>query len=86
VVIWLGGIALALSCAAGIAAAAAGFSVYVPDLRGHGADGRLGDIDYLGQLDDDLADLIEVVRREHPQAAVTLVGPSSHGPKRSAPS
>ena len=61
------------------AASAAGFSAYVPDLRGHGADGRLGDIDYLGQLDDDLADLMRIVRRDHPRAAVTLVGHSSGG-------
>ena len=59
--------------------ATAGLSVYVPELRGHGADGRLGDIDYLGQLDDDLADLMEVVRRDYPRAAVSLVGHSSGG-------
>lgn len=59
--------------------AAAGFSVYVPELRGHGMDGRLGDIDYVGQLDDDLADLMQVVRREHPQGVVDLVGHSSGG-------
>ena len=61
------------------ALAEAGFAVYVPDLRGHNGDGRLGDIDYFGQLDDDLADLMLVVRREHPQAGVALVGHSSGG-------
>jgi Serine aminopeptidase, S33 len=37
---------------------AAGTTVYAPDLRGHGASGNRGDIDYIGQLDDDLVDLI----------------------------
>jgi alpha-beta hydrolase superfamily lysophospholipase len=36
---------------------AAGITTYVPDIRGHGGSGRRGDIDYIGQLDDDLADL-----------------------------
>ncbi len=61
------------------AVAAGGFAVYVPELRGHGVDGRLGDIDYAGQLDDDLEDLMKVVRREHPRAEVILVGHSSGG-------
>ena len=61
------------------AIAAAGFAVYVPDLRGHGNDGRLGDIDYAGQLDDDLFDLVQVVRRAHPEAHITLIGHSSGG-------
>lgn len=37
-------------------------TVVVPDLRGHGADPeRRGDLDYIGQFEDDLADLIEAV-------------------------
>jgi non-heme chloroperoxidase len=56
-----------------------GYAVYVPDLRGHGDDGRLGDIDYPGQLDDDLVDLMTVVRHDHPRAGVALVGHSSGG-------
>jgi alpha-beta hydrolase superfamily lysophospholipase len=59
--------------------AEAGFAVYVPELRGHGIDGRLGDIDYAGQLDDDLEDLMNVVLREQPRAEVSLVGHSSGG-------
>jgi alpha-beta hydrolase superfamily lysophospholipase len=57
----------------------AGFAVYVPDLRGHGNDGRLGDIDYPGQLDDDLVDLMQIVGQEHPSARVDLIGHSSGG-------
>lgn len=35
-----------------------GVTVYVPDIRGHGGSGRRGDIDYIGQIDDDLADFV----------------------------
>jgi alpha-beta hydrolase superfamily lysophospholipase len=59
--------------------AAAGFAVYAPELRGHGIDGRLGDLDYVGQLDDDLADLVQAIRREHPQTPIALLGHSSGG-------
>jgi non-heme chloroperoxidase len=56
-----------------------GDTVYVPDLRGHGRDGRPGDIDYIGQLDDDLADLLGVIRAARPQGALLLAGHSSGG-------
>ena len=56
-----------------------GETVYVPDLRGHGHDGRPGDIDYIGQLDDDLADFVAVIRRAHPAGGIALVGHSSGG-------
>lgn len=52
--------------------------VLVPDLRGHGAvPGRRGDVDYVGQLEDDLADLISA-RRKPGQKAI-LLGHSSGG-------
>lgn len=57
----------------------AGATVYTPDLRGHGSSGRRGDIDYIGQLDDDLADLIAAIRPGHPNAAITLIGFSGGG-------
>jgi pimeloyl-ACP methyl ester carboxylesterase len=63
----------------GNALAAAGATAFAPDIRGHGNSGRRGDIDYIGQLEDDLADLIKVVRREDPAAAIVLVGHSSGG-------
>jgi non-heme chloroperoxidase len=56
---------------------AEGITVYAPDMRGHGASGRRGDIDYLGQLDDDLADLVAAIRPAHPHAKIELVGFSS---------
>ena len=59
--------------------AEAGFTVYVPDIRGHGGSGPLGDIAYSGQLLDDLADLARLVRRAHPAATVSLVGHSAGG-------
>lgn len=36
----------------------AGITAFVPDLRGHGANRPRGDITYVGQLEDDLVDLI----------------------------
>jgi pimeloyl-ACP methyl ester carboxylesterase len=56
-----------------------GVSVYAPDLRGHGASGRRGDIDYIGQLDDDMGDLAVLARKAHPHAKITLIGFSGGG-------
>ncbi len=53
---------------------AAGVTVYTPDLRGSGSSGRRGDIDYIGQLDDDLADLVATIRARYPRAKITLIG------------
>jgi hypothetical protein len=50
---------------------AAGATVYAPDLRGHGSSGRRGDIDCIGQLDDDLADLVATIRPAHAHATLT---------------
>ena len=52
--------------------------VIVSDLRGHGtAPGRRGDIDYIGQFEDDLADLIKAVGK--PDQPVIMAGHSSGG-------
>lgn len=59
--------------------AAAGVTVYVPDLRGHGGSGSLGLVSYRGQYEDDLADLAGLVGREHPGERRLLVGHSSGG-------
>ena len=54
--------------------------VYTPDLRGHGrAPKRRGDVDYIGQLEDDLADLISMIRKDNPHAMLIVGGHSSGG-------
>jgi alpha-beta hydrolase superfamily lysophospholipase len=57
----------------------AGATVYVPVLRGHRGSGRSGDVDYIGQLDDDLADFVAVLRSVHATASYSLIGFSSGG-------
>jgi alpha-beta hydrolase superfamily lysophospholipase len=59
--------------------AARGVDSYAPDIRGHGASGARGDIGYLGQLEDDLADLVAEIRKASPDAPLTLLGHSSGG-------
>lgn len=58
---------------------AAGFTVYVPDLRGHGSSGPRGDIGYNGQLEDDVADFARFVHSRQPTASMSLVGHSAGG-------
>jgi alpha-beta hydrolase superfamily lysophospholipase len=61
------------------ALAARGVETYAIDIRGHGASGTRGDIGYVGQLEDDLADFVAVVRQTTPLAPLTLIGHSSGG-------
>src|SRR3954451_16621296 len=61
------------------ALAARGVETYAPDIRGHGASGTRGDIVYLGQLEDDLSDLVAEIRKTSPGASLTLIGFSSGG-------
>jgi alpha-beta hydrolase superfamily lysophospholipase/membrane protease YdiL (CAAX protease family) len=56
--------------------AAAGYDAYALDMRGHGASGTKGRIDYIGQLEDDLAAFTGAVLLTKP---ATLVGFSSGG-------
>ena len=54
--------------------------VYTPDLRGHGlTPKKRGDIDYIGQMEDDAADLINLIRKDNPNAMVIVGGHSSGG-------
>ncbi|MBU2548273.1 MAG: lysophospholipase [Proteobacteria bacterium] len=54
--------------------------VYTPDLRGHGTrPERRGDVDYIGQYEDDLADFIDVIRKDQPGARLIVGGHSSGG-------
>ena len=59
--------------------AARGVEAFALDLRGHGVSGTRGDIGYLGQLEDDLADFVARLRKTAPSAPITLVGHSSGG-------
>jgi alpha-beta hydrolase superfamily lysophospholipase len=61
------------------ALAAAGVETFAPDIRGHGASGTRGDIGYIGQLEDDMADLVGEIRKSRPDAPLTLIGHSSGG-------
>jgi alpha-beta hydrolase superfamily lysophospholipase len=60
-----------------LALQAAGFVVLVPDVRGHGANRPHGDISYVGQLDDDLVDLLTLKKPEFPDSTWTIMGFSS---------
>ena len=61
------------------ALAARGVETYAPDIRGHGGSGTRGDIGYLGQLENDLEDLVAVVRKTSPNQPLTLLGHSAGG-------
>ncbi|MCP4314864.1 MAG: alpha/beta hydrolase [Hyphomicrobiales bacterium] len=54
--------------------------VYVPNVRGHlGSGDTRGDINYIGQLEDDLVDLIALIRESDPDANIIIGGHSSGG-------
>jgi alpha-beta hydrolase superfamily lysophospholipase len=61
------------------ALAAHGVETYTVDIRGHGASGTRGDVAYVGQLEDDLADFVAVVRKTTPTVPLTLIGHSAGG-------
>jgi len=55
-------------------------SVILPNLRGHHQSGRhRGDVEYIGQLEDDIADLIAELRKQGHGGPVVLGGHSSGG-------
>jgi alpha-beta hydrolase superfamily lysophospholipase len=53
---------------------AAGVTAYPLDVRGNAGSGRRGDIDYVGQLDDDLADFVARLGPARPGETRTLIG------------
>src|SRR6267378_4471318 len=61
------------------ALAAHGVETFAIDIRGHGASGTRGDIGYVGQLEDDLADFVAVLRKTTLAAPLTLIGHSAGG-------
>ncbi|MDI9336771.1 MAG: alpha/beta fold hydrolase [Gammaproteobacteria bacterium] len=58
------------------ACAQAGYATYSLDIRGHGASGHKGTIDYIGQLEDDMLAFTQQVRPSQPS---TLLGFSAGG-------
>jgi alpha-beta hydrolase superfamily lysophospholipase len=62
-----------------MALAAHGVEAWAMDMRGHGTSGTRGDIGYVGQLEDDLADFVADVRKRAPTAPLTLIGHSAGG-------
>mgnify|MGYP000173613798 CR=1 FL=1 len=55
-------------------------SVYALDLRGHGnSGGDRGNVDYIGQYEDDLADTITALRELHPDHELIVLGYSMGG-------
>jgi pimeloyl-ACP methyl ester carboxylesterase len=61
------------------ALAAHGIETYAPDIRGHGGSGTRGDIGHIGQLENDMADLVALVRKTSPDTPITLLGHSAGG-------
>jgi hypothetical protein len=59
------------------ALAGRGVETWAVDIRGHGASGTRGDIGHVGQLEDDLADFVAIVRKTAPTTPLTLIGHSS---------
>ena len=53
-----------------------GFDAYALDMRGHGASGLKGQIDYIGQLEHDIEDFTQRIQPKSPR---TLLGFSSGG-------
>ena len=65
---------------AGLLREAAGAEVYALDLRGHGqSGGRAGDVDRVGQYEEDLAEVVSILRSERPAGALVLAGHSMGG-------
>jgi non-heme chloroperoxidase len=61
-------------------AATGAVNVIVPDMRGHGANpARRGDVDHIGQLEEDMADLITHLYDTHGVSKIVLGGHSSGG-------
>ena len=56
-----------------------GIDAYAPDMRGHGASGPRGDIAYVGQMEDDITDLLAELDRQGAPARRILIGHSAGG-------
>jgi alpha-beta hydrolase superfamily lysophospholipase len=59
---------------------AANAGIFALDLRGHGeSGGRRGDVDYIGQYEDDVAEVIAEIRAKQPGGKLILAGHSMGG-------
>jgi len=56
-----------------------GIEIYSLDVRGHGNAGKKGTIEYIGQLEDDLEDLVAYINLNTKNKKLALVGFSSGG-------
>ena len=65
---------------AGLLQKATQAEVFAIDLRGHGnSDGIDGDVDYINQYADDLADIIKAIRKAKPNGKIIIAGHSMGG-------
>ena len=65
---------------AGLLQEATQAEVYAIDLRGHGqSEGNRGDVDYINQYVDDLADILRTIRKEKPNGKIIIAGHSMGG-------
>lgn len=65
---------------AGLLQEATGAEVFAIDLRGHGKSaGRDGDVDYINQYADDLADIVKAIRKRKPKGKIIIAGHSMGG-------
>lgn len=64
----------------GLIREAANAEVYSLDLRGHGSsDGKPGDVSYIGQYVDDVADVITQIKKLKPSGKIIIAGHSMGG-------
>ncbi len=76
----LGGSAAAMDDTARRLQSATGAGVVSLDLRGNGqSPGRWGDLAYVGQYEDDVADVVAIIRKNHPDQRLILAGYSMGG-------
>ncbi|RFB05609.1 alpha/beta hydrolase [Parvularcula marina] len=69
-----------LNKSAGLLSGASGAQVITPDIRGHGKSGGAPyRVDYIGQYEKDLADIVSVLREENPDGRIIIAGHSMGG-------
>jgi alpha-beta hydrolase superfamily lysophospholipase len=64
----------------GLLREATGAEIYALDIRGHGkSGGRPGDVNYIGQYEDDLADIVNHIKKAKPGHKIIIAGHSMGG-------